>query len=156
MKRSVLFICTHNSARSQMAEGLLNALVGDRYEALSAGTSAARVRPEAVAVLAELGIDISEHRSKTIEEFRGRVFDVVVTVCDKARESCPFFPGKLVLHQSFMDPAAAQGSEDEVLEAFRKVRDQIASWIVAAFGSAQGPQPERGPSSRPERRPTRS
>ena len=156
MKRSVLFVCTHNSARSQMAEGLLNALVGDRYEAASAGTSATRVRPEAIAVLAELGIDIAHHRSKTVEEFRGRLFDVVVTVCDNARETCPFFPGKLVLHQSFLDPAAAAGSEEEVLEAFRKVRDQIASWIVATFGSANGPQPETqprdgGPGGRPER-----
>jgi arsenate reductase len=156
MKRSVLFICTHNSARSQMAEGLLNALVGDRYEAMSAGTGATGVRPEAIAVLAELGIDISGHSSKTVEEFRGRVFDVVVTVCDNARESCPFFPGKLVLHEGFIDPAAAQGSADEVLEAFRKVRDQIASWIVATFGSARGPQPERRPSRRPDRRSTRS
>ncbi|MBN1836023.1 MAG: arsenate reductase ArsC [Spirochaetales bacterium] len=143
MKRSVLFLCTHNSARSQMAEGLLEALVGDRYEAASAGISATRVRPQAVAVLAELGIDISGHRSKSIEEFRGRLFDVVVTVCDHARETCPFFPGKLVLHEGFLDPAAAQGSEEEVLETFRKVRDQIAAWIVATFGSAGGPEAAR-------------
>lgn len=153
MKRSVLFICTHNSARSQMAEGLLNALVGDRYEAASAGTTATRVRPEAVAALAELGIDITHHRSKSMEEFRGRIFDVVVTVCDSARETCPFFPGRLVLHQSFRDPAAAEGSEEEVLEAFRTVRDQIASWIVATFGSAHGPQPPPSPSRRDPRRP---
>jgi arsenate reductase len=143
MKRSVLFICTHNSARSQMAEGLLNGLVGDRYEAASAGIEATRVRPEAIAVLAELGIDISRHRSKTLEEFRGRQFDFVVTVCDSARERCPFFPGKQVLHESFLDPSAARGDEQEVLEAFRRARDQVASWIVATFGSAHGPEPER-------------
>jgi arsenate reductase len=152
MKKTVLFLCTHNSARSQMAEGLLNALVGDRFEAASAGVSASRVRPEAVTVLAELGIDISRHRSKSIEEFRGRSFDVVVTVCDHARETCPFFPGKLVLHEAFLDPAAAQGDEEEILEAFRRIRDQIASWIVATFGSADGPLPEPGkPADRSKR-----
>jgi arsenate reductase len=143
MKRSVLFVCTHNSARSQMAEGLLNALVGDRYEAQSAGILATAVRSEAIAVMGELGIDISRHRSKAIDEFRGRQFDIVVTVCDSARESCPFYPGKLVLHQSFLDPAAEQGGEEVILEAFRRVRDQLAAWIVATFGSAEGPQPER-------------
>ena len=142
MKRTVLFVCTHNSARSQMAEGLLNSLMGDRYEASSAGTEATRVRPEAIAALAELDIDISHHRSKTVQEFRGRLFDVVVTVCDNAREACPFFPGRLTLHHSFFDPAATRGSDEEILEAFRRSRDQIAAWLVAEFGSAHGPQPE--------------
>jgi arsenate reductase len=139
MKRSVLFICTHNSARSQMAEGLLNGLCGRDYAGFSAGLEPSSVRPEAVAVLAELGLDISHHRSKGLEEFRGHRFDVVVTVCDSARERCPFFPGRLILHESFVDPAAVGGGEAQRLEAFRRVRDQICTWVVATFGSAHGP-----------------
>jgi arsenate reductase (thioredoxin) len=133
VKQQVLFICTHNSARSQMAEGLMNALLGDRYEASSAGTEQTRVKPQAIEVLSEIGIDITGHRSKTIDEFQGIQFDVVVTVCDNAQETCPFFPGKKVLHKSFNDPSNTDGSEEEKLEAFRKTRDEIKAWLFDSF-----------------------
>ena len=128
-KKRVLFICTHNSARSQMAEGLANALHGENWEAHSAGTEATRVRPLAIAALRELGIDIAHHTSKTVAAFAGKTFDLVVTVCDNARESCPFFPGKRLVHKSFRDPAAATGSEEERLAVFRLVRDEIRRWL---------------------------
>lgn len=127
-RKRVLIVCTGNSARSQMAEGLLRHLAGDAFEVASAGTRPGRVRPEAVAVMQELGIDISSHRSKSVEEFLGRSFDYVITVCDSAREECPVFPGPARrIHWSFEDPAAAPGSEPERLEVFRRVRDQIAA-----------------------------
>ena len=129
MKQSVLFICTHNSARSQMAEGLLNHFHGDCFRGYSAGTEATRVHPYAVRALADIGIDISGYRSKTVEEFQGETFDTVVTVCDNARESCPFFPGKRVIHRSFRDPSRTEGSDAEILQAFREVRDEIRAWI---------------------------
>jgi len=128
--RRVLFLCTHNSARSQMAEGLTNALLRGCWQACSAGTVATAVRPEAIRVLAELGIDISHHRSKSIAEFAGETFDLVVTVCDNARESCPFFPGKRVVHQSFFDPASVEGDEETRLAGFRRVRDELREWIL--------------------------
>jgi arsenate reductase len=133
VKEKVLFICTHNSARSQMAEGLMNHLMGDRYEASSAGTET-RVNPFAVEAMGELGIDISHHRSKTVEEFRETVFDCVVTVCDSAKESCPFFPGKRVLHTNFEDPSRARGSREEILKKFTEVRDRIRRWMEQEFG----------------------
>ena len=134
MKQKVLFICTHNSARSQMAEGLMNHLMGDRYEASSAGTKQTRVNPFAIEAMKQLGIDISHHRSKSVEVFRGAVFDLVVTVCDSARESCPFFPGKRVIHMSFEDPSKAGGSREEILKKFIEVRDEIRQWMEAEFG----------------------
>lgn len=134
-KEKVLFICTNNSARSQMAEGLLRALYGDQYEVYSAGTHPTGVNPYAIKVMSEIGIDISNHKSKSIEEFFGMEIDYVVTVCDKAKETCPYFPGgKKYLHQSFEDPANYEGSEEEKLEAFRKVRDKIKEWIIKTFG----------------------
>ena len=127
-KRRVLILCTGNSARSQMAEGLLRELGGDRFEVFSAGTRPAGVRPEAVEAMREVGVDISAHRSKSVDEFAGREFDYVVTVCDNARESCPVFPGKTQrVHWSFDDPAAAGGAWDERLAAFRRVRDEIGA-----------------------------
>lgn len=133
-KKQILFICTHNSARSQMAEGMLNHFFGDRFEALSAGIEKTRVRPEAIRVLDEIGIDISHHSSKTATDFAGRTFDLVVTVCDSAKESCPFFPGaKEYIHKNFPDPSGAEGSEDERLKAFRLVRDEIREWIEKKF-----------------------
>jgi arsenate reductase len=127
---SVLFICTHNSARSQMAEGLVNALFADRFEASSAGTEATRVHPAAIKAMAEIGIDISGHRSKSIEEFLDRKFDLVVTVCDNAAKDCPFFPGaKNTTHHAFDDPAACSGTEGEILACFRRSRDEIRAWI---------------------------
>lgn len=131
----VLILCTGNSARSQMAEGLLRDHAGGRFEVFSAGTRPSRVRPEAIAVMRELGIDISGHRSKSVDEFSGQSFDYVLTVCDNAKESCPVFPGKTVMiHRSFEDPAALQGSEEERLALFRRVRDELRRYL-RDFGS---------------------
>lgn len=135
MKKKVLFICTHNSARSQMAEGFLNALYGNRHEAHSAGIEPTRINPYAIKVMAEIGIDISTHRSKSIEEFRGKSFDYVVTVCDHAKETCPFFPeGEKLLHKGFKDPSEFKGTEEEILAKVRRVRDEIRNWIEKTFG----------------------
>ena len=129
-KKRVLVLCTGNSARSQMAEGLLRHDAGDRFDVESAGTKASFVRPEAIAVMRELGIDISRHRSKNVDEFEGQQFDYVITVCDNARESCPVFFGKAEkLHHDFVDPAALTGSEKERLELFRRVRDELRSFF---------------------------
>jgi arsenate reductase (thioredoxin) len=126
----ILFLCTHNSARSQMAEGLLRHLAGDRFEIMSAGTEATSVRPEAIRAMADLGVDISGQSSKTLERYRGEPFDYVVTVCDDANEACPVFPGaENRLHWSFQDPSRAEGSEEKRLEVFRKVRDEIQARI---------------------------
>src|SRR5437762_8160630 len=125
-RKKVLILCTGNSARSQMAEGLLRHQAGDRYEVFSAGTKPTPVRPEAIAVMMEIGIDISGQRSKSVYEFTGQEFAYVITVCDNANESCPVFPGKTKrLHWPFEDPAAAPGSEEERRAAFRRIRDQI-------------------------------
>ena len=130
--RRVIFVCTHNSARSQMAEGLLRAWGGERYEAVSAGTEATRVRPEAIAVMRELGIDISGHTSKVLEPFRGERFDWLVTVCDQAREACPTLPGVTnQLHWSVDDPSGAHGDEQTRLAAFRAARDDLAGRVRA-------------------------
>lgn len=129
-KTRVLFLCTGNSCRSQMAEGALRKLAGDRFEAASAGTSPTQINPNAVRVMAEIGIDISEQRSKSVVEMMGELFDYVVTVCDSAREACPVFPGGATkLHWSFDDPASAEGSEEDRLEVFRRVRDEVVSRI---------------------------
>ena len=126
----VLFLCTHNSARSQMAEGLLRHLTGDRFESYSAGTEATHVRPQALRVMGELGIDISGQESKTLDRYLGEPFDYVITVCDDAKKACPFFPGAAQrLHWSLPDPAAAEGTEDERLEVFRSVRDRLRHHI---------------------------
>ena len=128
--RRVLFLCTHNSARSQMAEGLLRHLAGDRFEVMSAGTEATSVRSEAIEAMSELGVDISGQESKTLERYLGEPFDYVVTVCDDANEACPVFPGaENRLHWSFQDPSRAEGSEENRLEVFRKVRDEIQTRI---------------------------
>ena len=138
MKR-VLILCTGNSARSQMAEGLLRYDAGRRFSVESAGTRPGIVRPEAIAVMRELGIDIAGHRSKSVAEFEGQQFDVVITVCDNARESCPVFFGASVRrHHDFEDPAAAEGSDEVRLAAFRRVRDQLRAYLqdFAAGGDA--------------------
>lgn len=133
-KKRILFVCTHNASRSQMAEGLLRALKGDRYEVFSAGTEPAGVHPGAVAAMAEIGIDIRSNRSKGLGEFQGMSFDEVVTVCDHARESCPVFLGSgLKRHQSFADPSAATGTEAEVQDVFRRVRNEIRAWIEETY-----------------------
>ena len=126
----VLFLCTHNSARSQMAEGLLRYLAGDRFEAYSAGTEATYVRPLAIRAMDEVGVDITSQESKTLERYLEEPFDYVITVCDDANEACPFFPGaRNRLHWSFEDPSRAGGSEEERLAIFRKVRDEIRERI---------------------------
>jgi arsenate reductase len=128
----VLILCTGNSARSQMAEGLLRHDGGPECQVFSAGTQPSRVRPEAIQVMREVGIDISGHRSKSVDEFAGQDFDYVITVCDNAKESCPVFPAKAKpIHWSIEDPAAAQGSEEERLSAFRLVRDELRARLQA-------------------------
>ncbi len=130
MKRRVLFLCTHNSARSQMAEGLLRSLGGDAFEAFSAGTEATFVRPLAIRAMSELGIDISGQQSKTLERYVREPFDEVITVCDAAAETCPVFPGALRRrHWSLEDPSKATGSEEEQLAVYRRVRDDLRSRI---------------------------
>ena len=129
-KKRILILCTGNSARSQMAEGLFRHDAGDHFEVFSAGTKPTQVRSEAIAVMRELGIDISGHCSKSVDEFAGQEFDYVLTVCDNARESCPIFPGGTVgIHHSFQDPAALESSEGERLDAFRRVRDEIRDYL---------------------------
>ena len=138
MKKKLLVVCTGNSARSQMAEGLLRHAGGGRFEVYSAGARPTGVRPEAVAVMAEIGIDIAGHRSKPVDEFADREFDFVITVCDNVRESCPVFPGAAKrLHWSFEDPAAVKGAEAERLAAFRKARDQIYERILVFMAEEQ-------------------
>ena len=125
-KKRVLILCTGNSARSQMAEGLLRHDAGDRFDVASAGVSPTHVRPEAVEAMREIGIDISRHRSKSVDEFSGQEFDYVITVCDNANAQCPLFPGQTNrIHWGFEDPAAAQGNEESRMAVFRRVRDQI-------------------------------
>jgi arsenate reductase len=138
-RRRVLFLCTHNSARSQMAEGLLRDLAGDRFEAFSAGTEATGVRPEAISAMAEIGVDISAQESKPLERYLEEPFDYVVTVCDDANEACPFFPGASGrLHWSFSDPSKAVGGYEERLRAFRKVRDEIQARIEGELVKSGG------------------
>ena len=130
-KRRVLILCTGNSARSQMAEGLLRHDAGERFDVESAGTKPGIVRPEAIAVMKELGIDISGHRSKHVDEFDGQKFDYVITVCDNAKESCPvFFGAAKRLHQSFDDPAALNGSEEERRALFRRVLSELRTYLA--------------------------
>jgi len=129
-KARILFLCTHNSARSQMAEGLLRHLAGDRFEAHSAGTEATHLRPLAIRAMEEVGVDIFGQESKTLDRYLEEPFDYVITVCDEANEACPFFPGaKNRLHWSLEDPSRAEGSEDEQLAIFRRVREEIRERI---------------------------
>ena len=133
-KKTILFICVHNSARSQIAEGLVNALYGEQFEAVSGGTVATRVHPGAIQAMAEIGIDISGHHSKSIDVFEGQRFDHVVMVCDDKQSDCPFFPGgKDYIHHAFDDPAACKGTDEEVLICFRRSRDEIRRWIEETF-----------------------
>lgn len=135
---SVLFVCTHNSARSQMAEGWLRHLGGPLYTAASAGTERRGVHPLATAAMAEVGVDLAAHSSKTVDDAlneHGGDFDTVVTVCDSAREACPYVPARRTLHHAFADPSAVAGSEEERLAAFRTARDEIKAWIEYTFVS---------------------
>jgi arsenate reductase len=142
MTKRILVLCTGNSARSQMGEGLFRAEGGGGFEVFSAGTAPSSVRSEAIAVMKEIGIDISGQRSKSVEEFAGQPMDYVVTVCDNARDNCPVFPaGTERIHWSFEDPAAVQGSEQDRLAAFRRIRDQIHARVKEFFR-------ERAPAAR--------
>ena len=135
-KARVLFLCTGNSVRSQMAEGYLRHVAGDRFEPLSAGIEPKGLNPLAVEAMQEIGIDISKHKSKDVASFLGQYIPYIVTVCDSARQRCPIFPRTFkFLHWSFDDPAAAKGSHDEKLAVFRRVRDEIAQRIEQEFVS---------------------
>ena len=131
MKKKILVLCTGNSCRSQMAEGYLRHLAGDRFDVKSAGLEPSVVNPKAIQVMKEDGIDISGHTSKDVQQFVGQDFDYIVTVCDNAKERCPYFPGTAQrIHWSFKDPAEATGTEKEVIRVFREVRDKIKSTLV--------------------------
>jgi arsenate reductase len=138
-KKRVIFVCTANAARSQMAEGLLRAKYGDRFEVFSAGTRQAKVSTSAITVMQEIGIDISHHRSKTLDEFRGVSFDIAVTLCDNAHSVCPVIPGaKKTIHHGFSDPHLIPGTGETILDGYRRVRDDIAHWIYGMFGTLPG------------------
>ncbi len=139
MKKKVLFLCTHNSARSQMAEGLMNHYLGDRYIAKSAGVETSKVNPFAILAMKELGIDISHHYSKHLNEFLGEEFDFIITVCDHAKEHCPYFSGgKTYIHKSFEDPSSIEGEDNEKIKAFRRIRDEIKDWLIENFKDKKG------------------
>ena len=127
MKKRVLFLCTGNSARSQMAEGLLRHLAGDRFEAFSAGTDPKGLHPQTVEAMKDMSIDVSQQRSKDVKEFLGQQFDHVITVCDRAKQQCPIFPGVEPIHWGFEDPAAAEPADQ--FRAFQTIRDEIAQRI---------------------------
>ncbi|MBX7172573.1 MAG: arsenate reductase ArsC [Pyrinomonadaceae bacterium] len=134
-RKKILILCTGNSARSQMAEGLLKHITQNRYDVYSAGTKPSIVRPEAIKVLAEIGIDISQNRSKSVDEFVNEEIDYVLTVCDNAKETCPYFPAKTrVIHHSFDDPpAVGEADEETTIEIFRRVRDEIEKYFRQAI-----------------------
>lgn len=133
-KKRVLILCTGNSARSQMAEGLLRHFGGDKFEVESAGVISSFVRPQAIEAMKEIGIDISSHRSKSVDEFAGQKFDYVITVCDNAKENCPFFPASTErIHWSFDDPAETKGNNEEKLAVFRRVREEIKEKLSGFF-----------------------
>jgi arsenate reductase len=134
VKEKVLFVCTHNAARSQMAEGYLNARYGDRYVAFSAGTAPGALNPHAVRAMAELGIDIACQRSKDLGEFDGQEMDILVTVCEGGL--CPFFPGaKKEIRREFPDPSRLTGTDGEIMAGVRHIRDALTAWIDAVFGT---------------------
>jgi len=134
MSKKILILCTGNSARSQMAEGLLKRICQNEYEIFSAGTKPSIVRPEAIKVLREIGIDISANRSKSVDEFANEEIDFVLTVCDNAQENCPYFPAQTkLIHHSFSDPAEIEGDEATRLAAFRRVRDEIKKYLENDF-----------------------
>ena len=133
--KRVLILCTGNSARSQMAEGLLTHEGADKFEVYSAGTEPSRVNPLAIRAMREVGIDISAHRSKSVAEYAGQEFDYVITVCDRARDNCPVFPGRAErIHWSFEDPAAATGDDETRLSVFRRIRDEIRERLLEFAG----------------------
>jgi len=137
VRKSVLFLCTHNAVRSQMAEAFLNHLYGDRYSAFSAGSDPTRIDPLVVMVMKEIGMDVSANQSKNVSVFQGRHFDYVVTVCDHVQESCPYFPqGDNRIHKRFSDPSRFQGNAEDVMNEYRRVRDEIKAWVETEFHQA--------------------
>ena len=133
-KKKVLFLCTHNSSRSQIAEGIMNSLMYEKYVAHSAGTEPGGVNKFAIKVMNEIGVDISQHRSKSTDEFLDENFDFVVTVCDSANENCPvFLRGGNLIHKGFSDPTRCRGADEYKLKIFREVRDEIKKWIEEVF-----------------------
>jgi arsenate reductase (thioredoxin) len=138
-KKKILFLCTHNAARSQMAEGFVNTLYSDRYEAYSAGSEPTEVHPCAIEVMAEEGIDIASQRAKPLDEYLDASFDYVVTMCAAVQERCPIFPGAIFprgteyIHHAFDDPLSEEGPEGAPCTSFRRVRDRIGEWIEATF-----------------------
>lgn len=140
----VLFLCTENACRSQMAEGLVNHDLGGKVKAFSAGIRPSRVNPRAIQVMGELGIDISHHRSKSVDDLAGEKFDLVITVCDQAQEQCPLFPGDTeVIHVGFPDPAKATGTETEILTVFRRVRDGVREQLGQVLRQKLGERREK-------------
>lgn len=134
-KKSVLFICTHNAVRSQMAEAFLNNIYRDRYTSFSAGSDPTQIDPLVTSVMSEIGIDVSNHQSKGLDVFKDSKMDYIVTVCDLAHESCPYFPGgKLHLHRSFPDPSKFDGKDEDKIKEYRCIRDAIKKWIEEEFG----------------------
>ena len=147
----VLFVCTGNSARSQMAEAILSHLGGPGFEVHSAGTHPGIVNPLTIRALSEIGIDWSDARSKSVTEFLDQPFDYVITVCDQAREACPVFPGgRVSLHWGFDDPAAARGTDDEQRAVFRRVRDEISARVAPFADQAQPAEPQERVTARPD------
>jgi len=135
MKKRVLFICVHNSARSQMAEAFLKELFPEKFEAFSAGTEPGTLNSYVIRAMKEIGIDISHNTTKSVKKLIKQRFDYIVTVCDKAKETCPFFPGGLnYIHQNFEDPSTFSGTNEEIIEKVCKVRDEIKDWIEEIFG----------------------
>ncbi len=132
-KKTVLFLCTNNSVRSQIAEAFVNNLYPKKYEAYSAGTNPTQINPFTKKVMQEVNIDITHNHAKSINEFKDKKFDIIVTVCDKVKETCPFFPGKNIINQSFLDPDDSNKSMDEIIKSFRNVRDEIYEWITNIF-----------------------
>ncbi len=133
-KKKVLFVCTHNSARSQMAETFLNSIYSEKYQAFSAGTKLSKINPYVIEVMLEEGFDLSNNRSKSVNEFINDYFDYVITVCDSAKQECPFFPnGKNLLHKSFDDPSSYKGDKDFIIEKTRRIRNEIKEWIISFF-----------------------
>ena len=134
MKKTILFLCTHNSARSQIAEGLINQFFSNNYVAFSAGTEPGEVNPYATVVMKEIGVDISSHHSKSVKDFSDKKFDYVITVCDKAKENCPIFTNtEKLVHKSFEDPSTFNGTSEEKLNRFKNVRDEITGWLENKF-----------------------
>ncbi|MFH0748822.1 MAG: arsenate reductase ArsC [Candidatus Bathyarchaeota archaeon] len=131
--KKILFICTHNSSRSQMAEGLINTFLGDKYKGYSAGIHPTMVNPYVIKVMKEIGIDLLNHSSKSVEQFRGEKFNYVITLCENARHNIPLFPGVIFIHKEFSDPSKFSGTEDEIIAQLRLVRNEIQTWLTEIF-----------------------